>query len=126
MGPAISAQHSNLGTLLSVVWTKLRKLGLPSGKKVQRVLVEHCCDEDSNLGLRGPVHGAFVLRLTNEWKLHTPEGMERLLGALMGLVDCGMECPVLHVSLPCTPWSRWQMPNLAKLNGMRLCAPGTH
>lgn len=72
-----------------------------------RTILEFCCDEDSEIGNTSEEHQRKSLRCTHS--MDTPTGRDEVISDLEGTRE-----PVLVVSLPCTPWSKFQHLNLSK------------
>ena len=79
------------------------KLKLPDSS----LLIEVCTSADSQLGIRAPCFGFYVIRVTEQHDFssqHTQTLLEQIASRHPG---CNS-----HASLPCTPWSRFQALNM--------------
>ncbi len=74
------------------------------------VLIEFCCDLESNLGIIAPAYNCVCIRLTKEQHdVLSPAGFAFAKAAAE--THAGAH---LWGAVPCTPWSSWQHLNLSK------------
>ena len=79
------------------------KLKLPNSC----LLVELCTSPDSQLGIRAPNFGFYVLRVTEQHDFTSKSTQDLLFDIVSRHPNCN-----IHASLPCTAWSRFQALNM--------------
>ena len=86
----------------------IHKDGLAS--EVNTVLFEYCCDEASEIGKQAPLYGVACVRISARDKMHTTDGIDRLMAAAAFALSNanGRLRADVHSSIPCTVWCRRQ------------------
>ena len=78
----------------------------------RKVLIEFCCDADSNLFVSASQAGWAAERVgLAQADLSTPEGLKHILDLIEKYKDYEIH---LFAAVPCTPWSAWQNLNETK------------
>ena len=82
--------------------------------KVKTILIEVCCNEDSQMSSHMRERGGGFIRIG----LPKHDGTKALKQVVEELQEEGMKT-VLWISSPCSPWCTWQRVNLKVIEGFK-------